>query len=387
MVAEDDCCTCAVCGVRCTGLFLGCAEVWARGTNGSTNGHAANGNGNGARVPIAEPVAWGSGAAEVDRFDPLQPGPAAPPIAPLATAADLGIDWDAPSAVTPTTALQPEAYRREPRPRPSWYRSRNGMVAIGVAVALVIGGLYLGTRSSGSGSGGISTPITTTSDLTFDTFDVAPGVSGTRRWQLRGTDGEQFIGKVTFENRTSATTTFSYDETIPKTLARNVSVILFEPPPVVVQPDPVVRYTFDLEPEASVTITYRISVPPKGRDRSRLERWARDVDTEIAQRVEAAREAAANAQNPEELAAAQAALEAALASQASFTPRRSNGGGSGSGGGIYDPGPTNPTADTTPTTPDTTPTTPDTTPTTPDTTPTTPDTTPTTPETVPEPST
>jgi hypothetical protein len=381
MVAEIDCCTCAACGARCTGLFLGCAEVWARRsptdatgdgakstTNGTSNGANGTNNGasgkrgtNGAPVLVPEPVTWGPTAGHPERFDPLHANPAAPAITPIATATDLGIDWDAPPAThAPAPAPPAPAYAPlQPRRR----LSTKAIVAIGVAAVLALAGVAVALGSSGgSDAGGISTPVVDASDLTFDPFTVVPGVTGTRRWELRGSDGQQFLGSITFANTTGAPVAMTYDETIPKTLARNVSVILFDPSPTVVRADPVVRYAFTLEAGASTTVRYRIVVPPEGKDRSRLERWARDVETEIAQRIEAAREAAANALTPEELAAAQAALLAALNAQDSFSPRRTTRGGGGDGSGEVvdpaptDPAPTDPTVVDPPTDPSTTPT-------------------------------
>jgi len=67
---------------------------------------------------------------------------------------------------------------------------------------------------------------------------------------------------------------------IPKSLAASVDDIEFEPAPVVIQADPVVRFDLDVPADGTTTATYRIDVAPDGADESRLEDWADDLDTE-----------------------------------------------------------------------------------------------------------
>jgi hypothetical protein len=254
----------------------------------------------------------------------------------------LAIDWggSAAAAHTAPSARAPVASTvRRPAAPPAHRRHRIVIVAAVVALALVLGGA--GAYLVGSTGDAAAPPRVQVAPaparLVFDPFVVADGVSGHRRWVLDGARGDEFIGTLTFTNTSEVPVSATYDEVIPKSLASHVSEIRFRPRPVIVDPDPVVRFTVALDPGESTTATYEIRVDADGNDRDRLEAWAQDAETELAKRVEAAAEALANASAAEAQAAAQAALDAAEAAQAQSRPNRTPGGGDGGGGG-GDPG-------------------------------------------------
>ena len=87
------------------------------------------------------------------------------------------------------------------------------------------------------------------------------------------------MGTLTFSNPTAASVHMVHTEVIPKSLARNVGQITFDPQPTtIVDPDPVVQYSENVGANEDFTITYTIDVAADGADQSRLRDWADDVD-------------------------------------------------------------------------------------------------------------
>jgi hypothetical protein len=69
-----------------------------------------------------------------------------------------------------------------------------------------------------------------------------------------------------------------HTEVIPKSLARSVADISFDPAPTsIVNPDPVVQYAETIPAGGDFTARYEIDVDADGADRARLEAWADDV--------------------------------------------------------------------------------------------------------------
>jgi hypothetical protein len=161
-------------------------------------------------------------------------------------------------------------------------------VAITVVVVLaatgVLAAVTLGNGGGGDGAGGNagSSPA----EFTFDTISLAPGATVERTWSLAGNDGTRFEGRLEFANTTDERMAVSHTEVIPKSLAASVDDITFEPTPVVIQADPVVRFDLDVPADGTTTATYRIDVAPDGADESRLEAWADDLDAEEARQAD-----------------------------------------------------------------------------------------------------
>ena len=291
MVADAASCACPSCGACCTGLFDACAQVWARAGEASPQVRAVD-------------LAAAPDQVLIERFVEMY------------------------NAAGGTAALA----ERPVEPGPGSRRIR-AIVGVGIAVLGVTG--FLALRALGGGSDGASAvqvASPTRAVLLFDPIAVTEGVEASRRWRLDGHLGNQFTATNVFSNTTTAPAHIVYDEVIPKALAADASTIRFDPMPEVIEIDPVVRYEFDLAPDSSMTATYVIDVDPNGARTARLDEWARAVELTLAQRVEAAREAAAAAATEAERAAAEAQLQQALATQLAFKVKRPNSARVASGG-------------------------------------------------------
>ncbi|MGH8984182.1 MAG: prealbumin-like fold domain-containing protein, partial [Acidimicrobiia bacterium] len=161
-------------------------------------------------------------------------------------------------------------------------------VAVAVAVVLaatgVLAAVTLSDRGGDDGAGGSA--AAGPAELTFDTISLAPGATVERAWSLAGNEGTRFEGTLTFANTTGERIAVSHTEVIPKSLAASVDDIAFEPAPVVIEADPVVRFDVDIPADGTATATYRIDVAPDGADESRLEDWADDLETEEARQAD-----------------------------------------------------------------------------------------------------
>jgi hypothetical protein len=151
-------------------------------------------------------------------------------------------------------------------------RRRAGLVAAvaaGLAVALVLALLVL--------PGGDDEPALRTAPAaryTFATATTPEGVEVSRTWELRGSEGDRFVGRLVLTNPRATPLSVRLVEVIPKEIAPTVAQIRFRPEPVVVQADPVVRYDVTIPPGGRFTATYAASVAPEGPRRARLAAWA-----------------------------------------------------------------------------------------------------------------
>ncbi|MEI8001221.1 MAG: hypothetical protein WCI50_07700, partial [Actinomycetes bacterium] len=136
-------------------------------------------------------------------------------------------------------------------PRSSGSRRRNGVVAIAIVAVVALVAVFFALQSGHSDRTALRTP--TAAKFTFDPITTPEGAKVTRVWELQGRGGNEFIGSLTMTNPTSAPLPTTFVETIPKAIAPTVSIIAFSPQPVVVQPDPVVRYSVTIAPDASFT--------------------------------------------------------------------------------------------------------------------------------------
>lgn len=157
--------------------------------------------------------------------------------------------------------------------------------AVAVAVVLLFAGVVLVRRARG-GPDQLSFRFTRTTHPS--------GVTVDRQWELTGDKGETLAGTITFTSTTSQSRTYRHDEVFPKTAAANASQVTATPIwTEVIQADPVVRYSVNLDPGRQMTYRYTIPVPAAGRDRERLEVWAADWEreTNAYRRTARAREA------------------------------------------------------------------------------------------------
>jgi hypothetical protein len=169
-------------------------------------------------------------------------------------------------------------------------RRRLLLVAAALAVIVAIVATLLATVFSGGGSqeraqSPASPPAAVR--LEFDSATTPDGLEMQRVWRLRGTRGTNFVGRLSFSNPTASTITASHTEVIPKSLASSVTDIDFQPRPTVVQPDPIVRYFLTVPPHETVYARYEIQVAADGADRSRLDAWAQEMQTDLSALAEA----------------------------------------------------------------------------------------------------
>ncbi|MBM3693292.1 MAG: hypothetical protein FJW77_08385 [Actinobacteria bacterium] len=162
-----------------------------------------------------------------------------------------------------------DAIDTAPRPGP---RRRPGLVvavAAGLAAALVLALLVL--------PGGDDDPALRTAPAaryTFPTTSTPEGAEVSRTWELRGADGDRFVGRLVLTNPRPTAVAVRVTETIPKAIAPSVQQIRFRPQPIVVQADPVVRYDVIIPAGGRFTAEYTTSVAPEGPRRARLAAWA-----------------------------------------------------------------------------------------------------------------
>ncbi|MGH9189554.1 MAG: Ig-like domain-containing protein [Acidimicrobiales bacterium] len=112
----------------------------------------------------------------------------------------------------------------------------------------------------------------------FKPATLDSGLVLSRTWRLAGRNGNRLIGLVRLTNAAPSPVTTSYDEVIPKSVAKTVGDLTFEPMfDSVVQDDPIVRYTVtDLAPGATMDLRYSADVPADGNDMGRLAGLAND---------------------------------------------------------------------------------------------------------------
>jgi hypothetical protein len=159
-------------------------------------------------------------------------------------------------------------------------RRRRVALLAGLAVAAVgvgaLAGVFGGGASDGTPTGVV---VAGSARLVFDPITTSDGVTIERVWRLRGKDGTQFVGTLSFSNPTSAPIEVQHTEVFPKSLTSSVDDIAFDLDPVVLQADPVVQYSVTVPAGAEVTARYEIHVAPDGARRGRLTAWAHDLET------------------------------------------------------------------------------------------------------------
>lgn len=242
----------------------------------------------------------------------------AAPAAVAVMEGELAIDWDSDEfdpRAKPTSAVW-----RPPEPRTP--ESKRRMTAVAVVVAVI--GLGLGVMLAAGGGAEPTQEVNIAAnrppELQFEPIVISDGVTMERNWRLEGSTGHRFIGTLTFLNTTEAAVPVSFTETLPKTLANTIDVVLFNPFPTVIDPDPVVQWNVVVEANSTISVTYEISVAPDGADASRLDQWAKDLEAEQASALAEAQAAIEAAQTEAERAYAQALLDAARDDNRSFNP-------------------------------------------------------------------
>ncbi|MGH9051387.1 MAG: prealbumin-like fold domain-containing protein, partial [Acidimicrobiia bacterium] len=254
-----------------------------------------------------------------------EPAPPLEAVAVAATPAEATPAEATPGEAAPIEAAPIERVSaRPPALAPAARRKHRERVFVAVAVVVVLaatGVLAAVTLSDRGGGGSPSTgggPV----EFTFDTISLASGATVERTWTLAGDEGARFDGTLEFANSTEERMTVSHTEVIPKTLAASVDDIDFEPEPVVIEADPVVRFDLEIPADGTITATYRISVAPDGTDESRLEEWADDLDAEEERRA-----------NATTTTRSTTTTTTTTTSPATTTTKPASGGGAGGGGG------------------------------------------------------
>ena len=219
------------------------------------------------RAVVAEPTAVSSFDDADDGFDEHDDGArvasATGPSARVVAAAAAGA-----AAGTSTRS-------RGPRSTGSRTRKRIGFVVAALVALLAVVVAVVALRPGGGNSPALRT--TTAAKFTFAPIVTPEGAQVTRVWQLQGSRGDEFVGSLAMTNPTASPLPVSFTETIPKAIAPTAAQIEFNPRPVILQADPVVRYTVTIAPKTTFEATYRVTVAPDGATRARLEAWARDL--------------------------------------------------------------------------------------------------------------
>jgi hypothetical protein len=172
-------------------------------------------------------------------------------------------------------------------------------LGLGAAVALVLLVVLIvilvdGMRSEVGDEGDVTSstrPATTTvpapatagssEPVVFDPVLLPSGMVVAREWRLAGNNGDTFIATIDVFNGTGRPATDAVVEVIPKDLASSVEdVEFFGATPVVIVPDPIVRFDVSLETDGRKRIGYRVKVPPDGSDPSRVLWWKASRDAE-----------------------------------------------------------------------------------------------------------
>jgi len=94
-----------------------------------------------------------------------------------------------------------------------------------------------------------------------------------RRWTLGGPRGSRFTETITASSIDGQPHQVAFTEAIPTAIAASVQTVRFTPAAVVIQPDPLVKWTLHLPAQGTVTVGYRAIVPAAGASRARLARW------------------------------------------------------------------------------------------------------------------
>ena len=177
-------------------------------------------------------------------------------------------------------SLEPEpvASVTAPAAAEPWWRSRPKALVAGGATALValvaVVALIVASSGGGGSSGAFSSPLR----YTFESSNLANGVTLTRAWTIHPTGNGQLGGQVTIHNQNSSTWTGDATEVIPKSLANSVDNVQFTPQPdVVLQRDPAVLYHLaNLAANGSQTFHYTIALQPGTATNKHLRQWVQD---------------------------------------------------------------------------------------------------------------
>ena len=232
-------------------------------------------------VRSAAAAAWAAPAgadepspAGTDRgvLDSEAAAPAAEPVEtihPVETVETVETEPTAHTAVVPISAAPAT---------PADARSRKGLWIAAAAAALIAVLVVAVIVVPGGDSDGPALRAGGVARLTLPATTTAEGAEVDRVWTLQGNRGDEFVGTVTVTNPTSAPLATSVTEIIPKAVAASVDDIDFEPQPIVVEADPVVRYDVVVPANGTFTARYEVQVAPDGANGSRLERWAESLD-------------------------------------------------------------------------------------------------------------
>ena len=155
------------------------------------------------------------------------------------------------------------------RPRLAIAGGATALVAIVTVVALLV------TSSGGGGSMGVfSSPLR----YTFQSLNLANGVTLTRVWTIHPTGNGQLGGQITIHNQNATPWTGDATEVIPKSLANSVDNVQFTPQPdVVLQRDPAVLYHVgNLPANGSQAFRYTIALARGTANNRHLRQWVKD---------------------------------------------------------------------------------------------------------------
>lgn len=226
-------------------------------------------------------AAWGEppptpGSADFDGSDRVHPplawGESPSPAPPQSNEADPLAAWGTP----PPVPVEPAEVGPRNWPQliglpasPARRRALAVLVAVVLAAGLVAVVLTWARQDRATPSPAV---------YAFKPATLDNGLVLSRTWRLAGKSGNRLIGLVRLTNAAPSPVTTSYDEVIPKSVAKTVGDLHFEPLyNSVVQDDPIVRYTVtDLAPGATMDLRYSADVPGDGNDMSRLARLAND---------------------------------------------------------------------------------------------------------------
>ena len=161
-----------------------------------------------------------------------------------------------------TTPLTPERRRR-----PRWQVP--AAVAALVAALVAVGLLVVPGKPEPVPPEPVSLP--------FALERYASGVEVLRTWTLSG-DGDRLHAELVLVGGSPGAT---FDEVVPKSLARSAAQVDAEPAPLeVVREDPVLRFAAPPSPDAQLEVTYDIDVRKGPRTLERLQGWAADQGRE-----------------------------------------------------------------------------------------------------------
>lgn len=165
------------------------------------------------------------------------------------------------------------------------------IVAAALALVLAIGGIAIATSGDDTKSTAAAKPAKEqqrvvppkvgSKSVDFDTTVLPTRVTVDRSWKLSGKAGSQLTSTLKFANPTNAVQLISYEEVVPKTIAKNAAALHSidgAPAWVVVKPDPVLRYDMKIEANETITAGYTVAVPATGIGVARLNKWVRNYD-------------------------------------------------------------------------------------------------------------